>query len=53
LGITVVVADAATPVMIAASRSRARRSAARRSRFLRFIMVPPSTTRFPVARRLA
>src|SRR5262245_15223296 len=41
LGITVVVAEVATPVTVAASTNRARRSAARRSRFLLFMT--PST----------
>src|SRR5215471_13098762 len=43
LGTTVVVADAATPLTLAASTSKPRTSAARRSRSLLFITVPPST----------
>src|SRR5215467_9310453 len=52
-GTAVSAADDATPVTIAASTSRARTSPAQRSWFLLFIMVLPSTTRFPAARRLA
>src|SRR5262249_12090608 len=53
LGSALFVADSATAVTIAASTSRARTSATRRSGCLLFIMVLPSTTRFPAARRLA